>query len=218
MTITPYLREQLRLHPAMQPQDVLKLCYQAVHGAEHLLTDSDRARACFDREYASVQADASIPLFEDISDGITRINLGAWKAAAFPADWLFRMFVRTANAPADSADMADCLTEAAALCGQMPGWDETLSAWQRAGMPAVHHSDAYRAAEHPAYRIVRREYRALLPILTQLAAQPTLHSADLPALLRDVLGDACRTTEDVRRVDAASVDPLTRVCYPVRRR
>lgn len=188
MTITPYLREQMRLHPAMQPQDVLKLCYQAVHGAEHLLTDPDRARAYFDQEYASVTADASVPLAEDISDGITRINIAGWKAAALPADWLFHMFVRTANAPAADAPMAAVLAEAAALCRHMPGWDETLAEWRDAGMPAIHHSDAYRAAERPAYRIIRREYRALLPALKALAAQPALHPADAPALLTDVLG------------------------------
>lgn len=206
MTITPFLREQLRLHPAMQPLDVLKLCYQAVHGAEHLLTDLDRARAYFDREYASVAADAAVPLAEDISDGITRINIAGWKAADLPADWLFRMFVHTANAPsADAAPMAAVLAEAAVLCGHMPGWDETLSAWRDAGMPAVHHSDAYRAAERPAYRIVRREYCGLLPILETLAAQPALrtvridpaiHSAKLPALLRDVLDDSYTITAD----------------------
>lgn len=35
-------------------------------------------------------------------------------------------------------------------------------------MPAVHHSDAYRAAEHPAYRIVNSRLSCILPILTRL--------------------------------------------------
>lgn len=229
------LQEQMRLHPAMQPQDVLKLCYQAAHGAEHLLTDIDRARAYFDRELAAVPPDLSAPLAEDISRDITRINLGAWKAAALPPDWLFRMFVRTAKAPVGNASMAGCLAEAASICAPvLPGWDDALSAWRDAGMPAVHHSEAYRTAERPAYRIVRRSYRALLPILTQLAARPALRtivlppsciSADLSPLLRDVLDASYRIAEDTSaltepalRVDAASVDPLPCVCYPVRRR
>lgn len=227
------LQEQMRLHPAMQPQDVLKLCYQAAHGAEHLLTDADRAREYFDREFAAVPADASIPLAEDISDTITRINLGAWKAAALPPEWLFRIFAHTANAPADSAPLADCLAEATILCAPaMPGWDAALSAWQDAGMPPVHHSEAYRAAERPAYRIVHRSDRALLPILMQLAAQPALrticitpsaHSADLSARLADVLGNTYRITADATapdalHIDAASVDASSSACYPVRRR
>ena len=37
MDFTTCLREQLRRHPSMQPQDVIKLCYQAARGAEHLI-------------------------------------------------------------------------------------------------------------------------------------------------------------------------------------
>ena len=35
-----------------------------------------------------------------------------------------------------------------------------MTAYGEAGMPAVHHSEAYREAERPAYRVIRR---ALLP-------------------------------------------------------
>ena len=39
---------------------------------------------------------------------------------------------------------------------------EIIEEYRRAGMPAIHHSDAYREAEHPAYRVVEskllREY------------------------------------------------------------
>ena len=61
MNFTTCLQEQLRLHPAMQPRDVIKLCYQAARGAEHLLADLTRARAYFDQEYAATPADASTP-------------------------------------------------------------------------------------------------------------------------------------------------------------
>ena len=39
---------------ALQPQDVLKLCYQAAYGAEHLLTDLPAAKRYFEEEYAAV--------------------------------------------------------------------------------------------------------------------------------------------------------------------
>ena len=99
MNFTTYLSEQLQLHPSMQPQDVLKLCYQAARGAEHLLADFSRARAWFDREYAAVPADAAQPLFEMLSPEVARVNLAAWKAAGLPEEWLFRMFAATASVP-----------------------------------------------------------------------------------------------------------------------
>ena len=102
------LQEQLRLHPAMQPRDVLKLCYQAARGAEHLLADTTRARAYFDQEYAATPVDATLPLLEIIGPEVARVNIAAWKAAGLPAAWLFRMFVRTASVAADRFIVSSC--------------------------------------------------------------------------------------------------------------
>ncbi len=168
------LREQLRLHPAMQPQDVFKLCYQAAQGAEHLLTDTTRAHAYFDQEYAVTPADAALPLFESISPDIARVNIAAWKAAELPSEWLFRMFAHTASVPMGGDDLLEaCLTEAAAVLAlSMPGWRDALSAWRDKGMPALHHSEEYRAQERPAYRIVNGRFRCILPILRRLHQSP----------------------------------------------
>ena len=169
MDFTTCLREQLRLHPAMQPQDVIKLCYQAARGAEHLLADTTRARAYFDQEYAATPADAALPLFEPISENVARVNLAAWKAANLPAEWLFRMFVHTASVPMGGAELlAQYIAEASALVSDMPGWEDALAEWQAAGMPAVHHSEDYRAGERPAYRIVNARFMCILPLIEHL--------------------------------------------------
>ena len=190
MNLTTCLQEQLRLHPAMQPQDVLKLCYQAAYGAEHLLADVSRARAYFDQEYAAVPADEALPLFEPLSEDVARVNLAAWKAASLPAEWLFRMFVHTASVPMGGpALLESCLQEAAALVQDMPGWADTLASWREAGMPAVHHSEAYRAAERPAYRIVNRRYQCVMPILHRLAG------ADVRVIALDGRAASGKTTK-----------------------
>ena len=173
MDFATCLRTQLHLHPAMQPRDVLKLCYQAARGVEHLLADTAHARAYFDQEYAATPADAALPLFENISENVSRVNLAAWKAANLPAEWLFRMFVHTASVPMGGADLlAQYIAEAAAIAGHLPGWDDALSAWRDAGMPAVHHTEAYRADEKPAYRIVNGRFQCILPILQRLNQSP----------------------------------------------
>ena len=169
MNFTAYVEEQLHLHPSTQPRDVIKQCYQAAKGAEHLLMDTARACAYFDQEYAATPADAAQPLFEAISDNVCRVNLAAWKAASLPTDWLFRMFVHTASVPMGGSDLLEqYIKEAAVVASALPGWEEALAAWQEAGMPAVHHSDAYRTAEKPAYRIVNGRFRCIMPILQRL--------------------------------------------------
>ena len=173
MDFSTCLREQLCQHPSMQPRDVIKLCYQAARGAEHLLADTTRARAYFDQEYTATPADATLPLFERTSEHVARVNIAAWKAAHLPAEWLFRMFVHTASVPMGGADLLEqYIAEAADIAGNLPGWAEFLSAWRGAGMPAVHHSEAYRAGEHPAYRIVNARFMCILPLIEHLHRSP----------------------------------------------
>ena len=170
------LREQLRLHPSMQPRDVIKLIYQAARGAEHLLMDAARARAYFDQEYAATPADASLPLLAPLSAHVARANLGAWKASGLPAEWLFRLFVHMARVPQGGEDLMETyIAEASAVLAEvqpfpLADWESALASWRDAGMPAVHHSEEFRAAEHPAYRIVSGRVGCILPILTRLHA------------------------------------------------
>ncbi len=170
-----YIQEQLRLHPSMQPQDVVKLCYQAAFGAEHLLTDKDAAFAWLGKEFDEIKVTAaSENIYEQIHDKVCRINLREWKRKKLPLEWLFRIF-------ADSASFTDihgeenftaCLNEAEALVREdrfsfsLKEWEETKK------QGPVHHSEVYRQQEHPAYRIVCSRYIRLLPILEKLAELP----------------------------------------------
>jgi hypothetical protein len=61
-----YLKKQLELHPSMQMQDLVKMCYKAVFGAEHMLADVERARTYFMQEYDATPASSCIPLYEPI--------------------------------------------------------------------------------------------------------------------------------------------------------
>lgn len=167
MSILPYLADQLRLHPSMTPQDVAKLCYQAAHGAEHLLSDVSRARAYFMAEWNATPPNPEIPLAEPISDLIARVNLAAWKAAGLSPDTLFEFFAATATVSKEGdalldgylaeaeAYLKDCATE-----GYLTAWRAFAVRYNGEGRPPVHHSEAYRKAVSPAYRLVRRELLA----------------------------------------------------------
>ncbi len=161
--IIPYIQNHLQLHPSMTPRDLVKLCYQAAHGAEHLLADPERARGYLRREMDSVEADRNIPLIEPISDGIARVNLAAWKARGLSVDRLFEMFLATAQVSGEGdARLNAYLDEVTEYLSRvsttvpLSAWLEFIDEYNSLGRPAVHHSEAYRTAEHPAYRIVRR--------------------------------------------------------------
>jgi hypothetical protein len=167
MSLLPYLAEQLSRHPSMRPRDLAKLCYQAARGAEHLLTEPDRARLYLEKEMEITEPCADMDLYEVISPWVARVNLAAWKSRGFSTEALFSLFLATASVRAAGEDLLPAYLEevTAYLASGEYGvsaeeWNVFLTEYRAAGMPAVHHSEEYRLAEKPAYRIVRVELLA----------------------------------------------------------
>lgn len=163
MCIKNYLIEHLGKHPSMMPQDVIKLCYQAVFGAEHLLFNISTAKIYFDHEFDSVEA-IDGELCEMISDDVCRVNLAVAKAKGIDRDLIFNAFVSSAKIGQGENDRFIGFLEEAeeivrsGICNfSLDEWREFLEKYKDAGMPAVHHSQRYRDAEKPSYRIVNRK-------------------------------------------------------------
>lgn len=169
-----FLIRQITMHPSMRPIDLIKLCYQAVFGAEHLIRDPAAAQRSFDEEFSRAAA-KSAPLYEHISQERCRVNLSAWKARGLPPAWLFRMFIGSSTMPSGTAEEFERLLQVAdQLCafGCAPfspeDWAAQRSAYASGG-GAVHHSVMYTAAEHPSYRVVCARFIRLFPLLEKLA-------------------------------------------------
>lgn len=179
MNSVKFMREQATRHPALEPVDVIKLCYQAAFGAEHLLQDREAAFQYLHQEFDRVQPDGSEPLYEPISDGICRVNLRAWKQHGLSVIWLFRMFVETASRSRQegSALFQNCLKEAGSLVEEgvfgfnRDTWEGFLENYPADHPVAVHHSEAYRQAEKPAYRLVCSRFIRLFPVLEAIRSQ-----------------------------------------------
>ena len=170
------LIQHIKTHPAITTQDILKLCYQATFGAEHLLMDREKAFLYFDKEW-QMTPETDEPMVEILSCNYARLNLGAWKRAGLPAEWLFRMFFSTASTPSSATvadlqsrlEQVDALTASAQLPFSKAKWDEACVEYWKMGGGAVHHSEQYRMIEKPAYRLVHRRYLELIPILEKIA-------------------------------------------------
>ena len=130
MDFSFYLKTQLEHHPSMQMQDIIKMCYQATFGVEHMLA--------------------------------------AWKAKNLESRDLFDLFVATANfnVPGTETDFDNFAKSAEQLIAEglfpfsLEEWQNYYTAYKNNGMHPVHHSDAYRLAERPAYRLI---WKSLLP-------------------------------------------------------
>jgi len=175
MQFKEYLLEQLNIHPSMMPQDVAKMCYQAVFGADHLLQDIKKAESYFNDEYENILPDSTIPLYECISDDICRVNMAAWKFEGMPQRWLFNMFAETASVSIGSIALqreylmeAEKLAEEGCFGFSIEEWNVFMKNYESKHMPPVHHSENYRDNEQPSYRIVKRRFVEILPILRKL--------------------------------------------------
>lgn len=171
-TFQDYLQEQVSIHPSMQPQDVVKLCYQAAFGAEHLLVDKEAALIWLQKEFDEIKVtETSEKLYEQIHEKVCRINLREWKRRNIPLIWLFRMFVESASfTDACGEENFTKYLEEAKMMIQKGEFPFTAEEWEKTGKQGpVHHSEAYRQQERPAYRIVCSRYIRLLPVLEKLA-------------------------------------------------
>ena len=209
MKLEVYLQEQLLLHPSMQPQDVAKLCYQAAHGAEHLLCDLEAAEKYFYQEFEAVEPAAG-ELYEPISSEICRVNFAAWKASGMPPEWLFYMFTHSVCPLRIGEQVLPEYLEIAAKLLKNPDFDAYVESYKASGMPAVHHSEVYRVAEQPHYRIVSRFFIDAIPILERIASlsktdcarvialdgRAAAGKSTLAAMLSDILGGSLLHMDD----------------------
>ncbi len=148
-------------YPAWQLPDAYKLLHQATLGSEHAITDPHAPRRWLDRELASLGTGPVEPVADTLGRFV-RIHLRPFVARGGDTRALLDAFIRTANAPTDTADLAcalrdlETMVDAGALSWSATAVRSYIAARRDEGFPAVHHSDAFRAAYAPAYRVVGR--------------------------------------------------------------
>jgi len=157
-----FIKQQLELHPSITAQDVIKMCFQGAYGAEHLLTDIDKVQDYFLTEYKSCKANDE-PVMEFIAPEVCRVNLKAWKRLDLPWEWLFNLFVKSA-----SFAFSDGNSRFFSYVDEWGGFITEELCPPTTPTP-VHHSQQYRDAEKPAYRVISGSYVRLIPILIRLS-------------------------------------------------
>lgn len=149
-------------YPLMQPTDAVKLIYQNEFGGGHLIRDTASCLEYLHREYAQVTKEQAVSLYEPIGNGLIRVNLAALELEELPR--LGEAFIRSAAAHTGTLEsfhtklqiLRDLCTEGI-FSFSIIELDAYLSQYAQAGFPMVSHSEAYRSAYHPAYRIVRTD-------------------------------------------------------------
>lgn len=169
------LLTQYKRYPELKLQDFFKYCYQSSFGCEHLLSDVAAAEAYIRKEAEQQQGDTTEGTWIEPLDGdYVRVHLSYLKEGLSPETFA-KLFVRSAEHVADGSVALEgklaALTELVAG-KKLPFTTEELTTevekWQNAGYPACHHSETFREAYHPAYRLMKKEYARFLPLFAKL--------------------------------------------------
>ncbi len=165
-TFSSILYAHARRYPQMTPQDGVKLLYQSVFGGGHMIPNPSAALARLQAEYDGLmETQTREPLTEPIGGGLVRLGLSALDVRTLPLEAVNAMFCTSANTHTGSTDAFQAgLTVLRQMCleGKTPfapdELDRYLTTYEQNGGGAVSHSDIYRQAYRPAYRIIKEEY------------------------------------------------------------
>ncbi|MEA4999528.1 MAG: hypothetical protein VB087_09095 [Candidatus Limiplasma sp.] len=176
-----FLLQCLAETPHLQPQDALKWLYQSAFGCGHLLAEPDACAASIHTERSAIAADAGQPPFTLLAGGLCRLHLASPAVRALPAPTVARMMAETQRGidlsaareayARSTALLRHCLTapgDAPALPFSTAQWDACMAARSADPYAPPRHSEVYRQAYRPAYRVVRRHYGETLPLLAAL--------------------------------------------------
>ena len=160
-TLEQILRRHAWKYPMMQPTDAVKLIYQNVFGGGHLIKDREACLRALQREYEFTPQDLHAPLRESIGNGLARVMLNAIDSSDYRIQQLADDFIRSSeehkgnlNGFLIKLEILRKVTASGVFGFTLEELETYLEAYKEAGYPMVSHSEQYRQAYRPAYRIV----------------------------------------------------------------
>lgn len=145
--------EEKKRYPETRVRDLIKCLYQAEFGCGHMVRETEEGLTYLLSELRTAPETAE-PV-EEIG-AYCRVHLGGLTQTGLSPEELYRLFVRSASVVKGSMrDFREDLEELRLL---YPGASDEIDRYIASGCPATHHSEEFRAAYHPAYRVVYGEY------------------------------------------------------------
>ena len=161
-----------RRYPVMDAQDVVKTVFQAMCGCGHLLAEEAEVTHRIQAEMAYLSPKADEPLTEPLGKDYVRLNLRRAMAENIRAEWIARLMIASA-ADVPHPDRAEVLRVILSLPQEITGCPPEALA--KAAEPLLKdaswlpsHSETYRTAYCPAYRVIKRVLVPLLPVLSAI--------------------------------------------------
>lgn len=168
MELKDIIKAHAAKYPKMQPCDAVKLIYQNEFGGGHLISDPERSLKRLKNELKDVKGTGEA-LFEPIGNGTSRLYLSSKEARELSPELINDVFVSSARIHLGSRssfrsklELLSSEFESFGFGFSKEALDAYLKDYEAEGYPMVSHSDAYREAYAPAYRVVEDSLCAAL--------------------------------------------------------
>ena len=146
-------------------EDAYKWTYQATRGGEHAVPDEKSARKWLDGEWTTLgKPTATEAVWEPLCPGseIGRLNLRPFKTSGGKADDLLEAFLASSRQyKGEETDFIAAWIELGKRLKKRSIGKLNHKEWLRLdtemkvkNYPAIHHSETYEKANHPAYRVL----------------------------------------------------------------
>ena len=159
-----------RAYEQMTLRDIFKFLHQSTFGCEHMVSSLEAATDYIKKEAENISEHK--PLVEPLDGGFSRVCLSVLNEG-LSAETLGKLFYLSARKPRTSVEALEeklkTVKEMIAE-GSLPfdekEFDEAVTEWKQSGYEALHHSDTFRSAYKPAYRVVSACFVPFLPLFT----------------------------------------------------
>lgn len=158
-----FIKRHIKRYPQAQLRDVYKLIFQGVYGVGHILTSKAMEYLREEAGRIPLEDYPDRPLLEPVTpDGsMVRVNLRPFLRMNLSIDDLFRVMIASADVEGDDKKFIELWSVFVGLVktGDIPMELEKITEIQDSidvkGITPMHHTEPYRQAYYPAYRIVR---------------------------------------------------------------
>lgn len=147
----------------MRPRDYFKLAYQSEFGPEHMIADEQSAAALILTEWQAVESNNVLENPEPIGNGLCRFHLVKGLCSPESAAALAGLFAQSAR---EHTGTREGLEARIAVLTRLSvdGVDAWLADWRANGFPPVRHSEDFRTAYRPHYRVLSQALANAMPI------------------------------------------------------
>jgi len=172
------LLRHCQTYPNLTVRDLFKFLHQSAFGCEHMVSSAEDAEARIEAERETMSGIiASSPAAVEPLDGpYARVPLSLLDEG-LSSRTLGRLFYLSAKEGTnqDASErleaklaLAESLIEGGRLVLSLEEFCTERKQWKEKGYPAVRHSEAFREAYHPSYRVLSEAFLPFLPLFTSL--------------------------------------------------